>query len=256
MEDIVCIILAAGQGKRMQRGQKVLVKIQKKPMLGHVLEAVYAIGIQRVIVVVGHQGEEVEQYLEGWRKRLRIETVQQERLLGTADAVRRTERLLSDHEGDVLVLYGDTPLLTEQTLRHLLAAHRSRNNYCTLLTTLMGDPTGYGRIVRNGRSDTIAKIVEEVDTTSKEKTVKEINVGVYCFRSKSLFEALKEVKPNNRKNEYYLTDTVAILSKQKKTVRSVLSGDRHEVLGVNSPIDLAKARHVFGRYKNPEKSSK
>jgi len=255
MEDIVCIILAAGQGKRMQRGQKVLVKIQKKPMLGHVLEAVHAIGIKRVIVVVGHQKEGVEQYLEGWRKRLRIETVQQEKLRGTADAVRQTEKLLLNHEGDVLVLYGDTPLLTEQTLKRLLAEHRARNNYCTLLTTLMEDPTGYGRIVRDGRSDTVEKIVEEVDTTAEEKTVKEINVGVYCFRSRPLFEALKEVKPNNRKNEYYLTDTVAILSRKQKGVRTVLSGDRHEVLGVNSPIDLVKARNVFGRYKNPAKSS-
>ena len=253
MKDIVGIILAAGRGKRMQPGQKsrqkVLAELQKKPMLGHVLEVVSAVGVRRVIVVVGHQAERVESYLEKWRKRLTVDIVKQKKLLGTADAVRQTEKLLKDYQGDVLILYGDTPLLTEGTLRNLLAAHRAQKNYCTLLTTLLKDPTGYGRIVRNGRSDTVEKIVEEVDTIPKEKAVREINVGVYCFESQSLFEALKEVKPNNRQNEYYLTDTIAILSKKNKVARSVLSGDRHEALGVNSPADLDKARQALdGRH--------
>ena len=249
MKDVVSIILAAGQGRRMQQGQKsrqkVLVKLQKKPMLGHVLEVVSAAGIQQVIVVVGHQSEQVEKYLEGWRKRLDIRTVKQEKLLGTADAVRQTEKLLKDHKGDLLILYGDTPLLTEGTLKTLIAAHRAQKNYCTLLTTLLKDPTGYGRIVRNGRSEAVEKIVEEVDATSEEKTVREINVGVYCFDARSLFAALREVKPNNRKNEYYLTDTIAILSRKKQVVRSMLSDDRREALGVNSPTDLVRARQVL-----------
>lgn len=252
MEDIVCVILAAGLGKRMQgeekQKQKVLVKIQKKPMLGYVLKAVSAIGIRRVVVVVGHQGRQVEQYLEGWRDRLDIQTVRQERLLGTADAVKQTKKFLTGHRGDILVLYGDTPLLTERTLRHLITEHRAQKNDCTLLTTLMQDPTGYGRIVRNGRMESVEKIVEEVDATPEEKAVQEINVGAYCFRLEGFFGALKEVKPDNRKHEYYLTDTIAILSKRQKVIRSILTGDRYEVLGVNSPTDLVKARHVFNKH--------
>ena len=254
MEDIVCVILAAGRGKRMQQGQKtqqkVLVKIQEKPMLGHVLEVIAAVGIKRVIVVVGHQGEQVEEYLKEWRHTFLLETVKQKDLLGTADAVRQTEGLLKNYHGDILILYGDTPLLTEKTLRRLLEEHRIRENYCTLVTTLLQDPTGYGRIVRNGRSETVEKIVEEVDTTPTEKAIREINVGVYCFKAESLFEAVRAVRPNNRKNEYYLTDTIAILSKKKQVVGSVVSKDRHEVLGVNSPIDLTKARNALDTYKD------
>ena len=248
MSDRVCIILAAGLGKRMQQGettqQKVLTRLKDKPLLGHVLGVVEAVGIKRVIIVVGHQREDVEKYLKRWKKRLTIQTIVQEKLLGTADAVKQTAPLLSHFQGDVLVLYGDTPLLTEKTLRKLIANHTSQKSYCTLLTTLLEDPTGYGRIVRNGRSEWVEKIVEEVDANPQEKAVKEINVGVYCFRSTSLFEVLKEVKPNNRKKEYYLTDTIAILSRKQKKVQSVLSENRREALGVNSPSDLAKVRQV------------
>jgi len=246
MSETVCVILAAGKGKRMQDGevskQKVLVEIEAKPMLGHVLETVASVGIQRIVVVVGHQGEQVEKYLEQWKGRLQVDTVQQKELLGTADAVRRTEPILSDYAGDVLILYGDTPFLTQKTLEQLLAVHKTQKNYCTLLTTLLQDPSGYGRIVRNGTSDTVSKIVEDVDATPEERSVQEINVGVYCFQSKILFEALKEVKPNNRKHEYYLTDTVTILSNKQKSVRSLISRDRCEVLGVNSPQDLERAK--------------
>ncbi|MFH1857396.1 MAG: sugar phosphate nucleotidyltransferase [Candidatus Omnitrophota bacterium] len=250
-ENVVCVILAAGKGKRMQKAgnadrQKVLVKIQRRPMLGYVLDAVCSVGIKRAIVVVGHHAEEVEQYLGTWRRRLEIETVRQEQLLGTADAVKRTEKFLLGYEGDVLVLYGDTPLLTERTLRKFLETHRSQKNDCTLLTTHLENPVGYGRIVHNGRSESVAKIVEEVDATAEEKKLTEINVGVYCFRVSSLFGALKEVTPNNQKHEYYLTDTVAILVRKQKAVRSVLTQDPRETVGVNSPVELEKARKAFG----------
>ncbi len=251
MRDIVCVILAAGQGKRIQQGektrQKVLLKLRQKPMLGHVLETVASVGIERVIVVTGHQSEEVKQYLRQWRKRLHIETVRQKLPRGTADAVRQAESLLARHRGDVLVLYGDTPLLTERTLRMLLERHRAQKNTCTLLTTMLEDPTGYGRIVRNGQSEAVSRIVEEADAGADEKAVKEINVGVYCFQSRPLFDAIKEVKPDNRKNEYYLTDTITILAGKRKMVRSVVSRDRYEVLGVNSPSDLTKVRRAFSK---------
>jgi len=255
MQGTVCVILAAGAGKRMRQGQeekqKVLVEVGHKPMLGHVLDLVASVGIDRVIVVVGYQGEEVERYLKTWGGCLRIDTVKQEKLLGTADAVRQVEAFLKQHEGDVLILYGDTPLLTKKTLEQLLTQHRTQNNACTLLTTRIPNPTGYGRIVYNGRSGAVDKIVEELDATPQEKSIQEINVGVYCFRSGHLFEALKEVRPNNRKGEYYLTDTISILSTHGRAVRSALSEDRNEVLGVNSQGDLARAQDAFERGQNP-----
>ncbi|MBI4436332.1 MAG: NTP transferase domain-containing protein [Candidatus Omnitrophica bacterium] len=259
MQETVCVILAAGAGKRMRQGQeekqKVLVEVGNKPMLGHVLDLVASVGIRRVIVVVGFQGEEVTSYLKTWGRHFRIETVKQEKLIGTADAVKRTEVLLRDYRGEVLILYGDTPLLTKPTLERLLTQHRTQKNSCTLLTTRIPDPTGYGRIVYNGQSGSVGKIVEELDTTPQEKVIKEINVGVYCFQSESLFDALKEVQPNNRKGEYYLTDTISILSTHGRAVHSVLSEDRNEVLGVNSQDDLARAQDAFERGQNPTNPS-
>jgi len=253
MPEIAAVILAAGEGKRLRRRQnekqKVLVEIARKPMLGHVLDVVSAVGIKRSVVVVGYQSEHVEKYLKMWRRRLEIQTVKQEKLSGTADAVKQTEKIFAHYKGDVLVLYGDTPLLSEKTLRKLLERHGSQKNECTLLTTRLADPTSYGRIVYAGAGRSVAKIVEELDATPAEKEITEINVGVYCFKSESLFAALKEVRPNNRKGEYYLTDTIAILSKKGKTIRSVLSEDRDEVVGVNSQVDLDKARHAFERLK-------
>jgi len=254
MQECASIILAAGKGRRMNASgtfrQKVLARIRNKPMLGHVLDVVSSIGIQKVIVVIGHQGDSVKGYLGRSRKGLSIETVQQAELLGTADAVKQALPRLSGYRGDILILYGDTPLLTERTLRRLLGEHRVQKNTCTFLTTLLPNPTGYGRIVHDSPSDSVLKIVEEVDATPEEKAIREINVGVYCFKSKSLFEALQEVRPNNRKGEYYLTDTIAILSRKRRTVRSVLSENYNEVVGVNSQIDLVKARHVFERCKD------
>ena len=248
MKPCVCILLAAGKGKRMNvtgtLRQKVLARIRNKPMLGHVLDVVASAGIQKVIVVVGHQSEPVRTYLEQSRKDLSIETVEQTELLGTADAVKRAVPKLTRFEGDVLILYGDTPLLTKQTLRRLIETHQSQQNACTLLTTLVKDPTGYGRIVRNG-TGSVSEIVEHLDATLQEKEIQEVNVGAYCFDAAALFDSLSEVKPLNRKGEYYLTDTISILSKRDRRVNSVVTENQIETLGVNSPGDLERARRAL-----------
>jgi len=248
MDECVCIVLAAGKGKRMQTGktllQKVLARIQDKPMLGYVLDVVEAARIRRVIVVVGHQSDSVRGYLERSRKHLSIETVEQTELSGTADAVKRALPRLANYQGDILILYGDTPLLTEKTLRRLIETHRSQRNACTLLTTLLNDPTNYGRIVRN-KTGSVSKVVEELDATPDEKKIQEINVGAYCFEAQALFESLREVKPLNRKGEYYLTDTILILSQKNRMVQSVSTDDQVEIMGINSPEDLQKARRAL-----------
>lgn len=238
MENTVCVILAAGKGTRMKsRLPKVLHQINGQPMVNDVLDMVDALGIKRVIVVTGHKGDLVKSHLGD------VETIHQKTPLGTGHAVGEAEKVLSDFKGDILVLYGDTPLLTAETLKKLLTKHRTNGACCTLLTTTLKQPTGYGRIVRDSK-DKIVRIVEERDACEKERAIKEINAGSYCFKSEELFRALKKIKPDNRKGEYYLTDTIAILAKQGLKIESLSTNNHKEVLGVDSKEDLAKARKI------------
>ncbi|MEI8175764.1 MAG: NTP transferase domain-containing protein [Candidatus Omnitrophota bacterium] len=236
--DIVAVILAAGKSTRMNSSfSKVLHKIYGKSMLEYVLDDMRAIGITEGVIVINHQNR-IDQKIEvpqGYTFAF------QKKLLGTGNAVRQAQKELKDFRGDVLVLYGDTPLLTQETLTRLLQKHRSSNASCTLLTTSMKNPFGYGRIVRNEKRD-ITRIAEEATASLYEKMIEEINVGVYCFKSTELFKALALLKPKGPKREYYLTDAVEYLSKRAATIESIHTEDTNEALGVNSRIDLAKAQ--------------
>jgi bifunctional UDP-N-acetylglucosamine pyrophosphorylase/glucosamine-1-phosphate N-acetyltransferase len=242
MKNITAIILAAGEGTRMKSAvPKVLHNVCGKPMLEHILQLLRRLGIGKSVVVLGHEAEKVKKLLGSKDK-----TVRQTRRLGSADAVWQTRNLFSDFKGDLLVLYGDTPLLNYQSLKELIQLHNTNQSSCSLLTAILKNPTGYGRIIRDEENQ-IVKIVEEQDTDTYEKAIAEINVGVYCFRAEELFAALEQIKPENAKKEYYLTDVIKVLSKGKAKVEGLCTRDEEEALGVNSRRDLARANAIINK---------
>lgn len=237
---MVSIILAAGEGTRMKSDlPKVLLKVGGRPMLGHVLETVLSLGINEIVVVTGYKSEMVREYVGP-----RAKTVLQEKPSGTADAVLRAKSKLEGYEGGIMVLYGDTPLLRKETLEKLLTRHSESGASCSLLTVILKDPTGYGRIVRSDKGS-ITRIVEEKDASIYEKVIEEINVGVYCFKSKDLFDSIDKICSEKKQGEYYLTDVIEILSKKNLKIESVSTDDQTEVLGVNSPQDMAFAQRII-----------
>ncbi len=240
MKNVAAIILAAGEGTRMKSSiPKVLHPICGKPMIKYLIDTVNAIGVKKILAVVGYKSDLVQERLPG------IKCFKQDRLLGTGDAVLKAKKsLLQDKTIDsILISCGDVPLLRPGTLKKIIQRHSSTRSACTLLTSNLKNPTGYGRIVRSG-GDKIVKIIEEADASIYEKVIEEINVGVYCFDKRFLFEAMEAVKPNNRKKEYYLTDAVEILAKSNAIVDSVLIDDQEEFLGVNTRSDLIQAEQV------------
>jgi len=243
MKNIAGIILAAGEGTRMKSAiPKVLHRVAGKPMLEYMLEAFRQLEVKKTIVVVGHQAQKVKAALKGDR----IKALKQSKLLGSGDAVRLTGSVLANFRGDVLVVYGDTPLVSYESLKNLIQSHQATQAACTILTAVTKNPTGFGRIVR-GEDNRIAMIVEEQDADTYEKAIGEINVGAYCFKGKELFLSLKQIKPDNIKKEYYLTDTIKVLSKKRAKIESVYAHDEEEALGVNSRGALSQAGAIINK---------
>ena len=232
---LAIVVLAAGKGTRMHSAlAKVLHPLVGQPLLIHVLDVALSLTPQHVVVVVGHQAEMVRQVCAPYA----VTCVLQEPQLGTGHAVAQAEPILADFQGDVLVLYGDVPLLRSSTLRTLLDVHRRQQATVTVVTARLDTPAGYGRIVRDvtGR---ITRIVEERDASEAEKAVREINSGVYCLRSSFLFSALRRVGRHNAQGEQYLTDVVALAVAEQHRVAHITVVDAQEVLGVNTHADLA-----------------
>ena len=234
-DSAVAVVLAAGLGKRMGASiPKVLFTLHGKPLIRWVIESSRAAGVGRVVAVIGYQGELVLDAVAD----LAVEFVWQRERLGTGHAVLQTESLLSTHAGPVVVLNGDVPRIRPQTISSLIEARDSANAAAALVTVLMDDPTGYGRIVR--RPDGLVdRIVEERDADTNTKGIKEINTGTFCFRGQELFPALHQLTNDNAQGEYYLTDVVSVLCRKGLSVIACQSADPDEAHGVNSLEQLA-----------------
>ncbi|SJZ74362.1 bifunctional UDP-N-acetylglucosamine diphosphorylase/glucosamine-1-phosphate N-acetyltransferase GlmU [Selenihalanaerobacter shriftii] len=241
MVKLATVILAAGKGTRMKSElPKVLHQVCGKSMVEHIISTAQNLNPVQNVAVIGHKGELVEEELED----INIDFAYQNQQLGTGHAVMQAEELLSDFTGSVLVLCGDTPLLTAETLELLTKSQQEKSAAATILTTKVDDPTGYGRIVR-GQKGEVVKIVEDKDATVKQAEINEVNTGTYCFDSQLLFSALDELDTDNAQGEYYLTDIIEIFKNQGNKVTAVITKDEAETLGVNNRRHLAKAEEVL-----------
>ncbi len=236
------IILAAGKGKRMESNlTKVLHRVAGLPMLSYVLGAARKLKPAKLVVVIGHQEEQVREAFSKWEG---ITWVHQEEMRGTGDAVRCAAKTFLGFDGSILVLYGDIPGIRVETLRRFLMVHEASKNTITLLTTELEDPTGYGRIVAHP-DGSVAKIVEDKDASEEEKEITEVNTGIGLYDPKFLFEGVKLLKPTNLQKEFYLTDLVAMARKDGRSVGRFRLKNASETLGINSREDLAEVSRFF-----------
>ena len=241
------IILAAGKGTRMKSDlPKVLHKVAGISMLEHVFRSVNAINPEKTVTVVGHKAELVEQVLAG-----QTDFVRQTEQLGTGHAVMMAEPVLENLTGQTLVIAGDTPLITGESLKNLIDFHINHKNVATILTAEADNPFGYGRIVRN-QHDEVLKIVEQKDASDFEQQIKEINTGTYVFDNARLLEALKNINTNNAQGEYYITDVTGIFRENGEKVGAYTLKDFDESLGVNDRVALATAESVMRRRINQQ----
>lgn len=226
------IVLAAGKGTRMKSDQsKVMHSIIDRPMLAYIIEALRAVNVERIVVVVGYQAESIKKAFPD------VEFALQEPQLGSGHAVMQATQL-ENEEGDTIVINGDGPCIQPETLEKLFETNKDAS--LTLLTSVLEDGAHYGRIVRN-ESGAVTGIVEAKDCSEEQKKIREINAGMYCFKNKDLFENLSKLTTNNAQHEYYITDLVKILTDQGKLVKGYVVEDRDEVMGINDCVELHKA---------------
>lgn len=248
MDKIAAVVLAAGKGTRMVSDKvKVLHTVCGKPLLHYVIRSLQAVGVESIYAVVGYQSDEVEDAFKGES----VFWVNHGDQRGTAHALSVTESMLNDWDGLLLVLCGDTPLLTPELLRKFIAKHKeNKDTVATVLTTVLDDPNAYGRIIRDENGNVTA-IVENAEADKSQKEIKEINSGAYVFNPDEVFRALKRVKPNKKNGEYYLTDVIKILASEGKQVAGYIAPAPEECLGVNTRDDLFNANKIMsGRIMN------
>ena len=236
------IVLAAGAGTRMKsKRPKVAHEMLGKPLVNWVVDAAKEAGVQKVVTVVGHLREQVEPLVAD-----RSQVVVQRNQLGTADAVASCREALAGFEGSVLVLSGDSPLITAKTMNALVSLREENDAAVVVLTMQPDDPFGYGRIIRDERGQ-VERIVEQKDATPEEAAVRECNSGFYCFEAKALFDALEQVGSDNAQGEFYLTDVLEISRRAGRAVMALQAPDDTECLGINSRIQLAEATKIAQR---------
>ncbi|MED1512373.1 bifunctional UDP-N-acetylglucosamine diphosphorylase/glucosamine-1-phosphate N-acetyltransferase GlmU [Bacillus proteolyticus] len=240
MSNRFAVILAAGKGTRMKsKLYKVLHPVCGKPMVQHVVDQVSQLGMQKLVTVVGHGAEMVQEQLGNVS-----EFALQAEQLGTAHAVDQAANVLANEEGTTLVICGDTPLITAETMEALLQQHEEAGAMATVLTAYIEEPAGYGRIVRNENGH-VEKIVEHKDANEKELAIKEINTGTYCFDNKALFASLSKVSNDNVQGEYYLPDVIEILKNEGHIVSAYQTEHFDETLGVNDRVALSQAEIIM-----------
>lgn len=242
MDAPAAVVLAAGKSKRMKsETPKVLHAVCGRPMVEYVLDAVRVAGVKRIIAIIGHQADVVRDALSCHAD---VEFALQSEQLGTGHAVMMAQALLETHNGPVLVLAGDTPLLTAASLRTLLDAQSTQQAACVVGTARTDANEGLGRIVR-GDDGEFLRIVEQKDATPEQQQIREINSGCFAFDGPALFEALLGVKPENAQQEYYLTDCAEILRNMNRKVVAECCMQMQEVMGVNTQEQLADVERIM-----------
>ncbi len=243
---IKSVILAAGKGTRMKsKTPKVLHQIFDKTLVGYVIDAVNNTGlIDESFVIVGHQAERVEEYIKS--NYTNAKTVLQSPQLGTGHAVSMVCPYLEDFKGEVVILCGDTPLITSETLKKFIEYHKSVNSDITVMSAVFENPTNYGRIIRNS-DNSLNSIVEEKDATEEQKKIKEVNAGIYCLNWEKIKPAFSELKTNNAQGEYYLTDIIEWGNKNGLKVNANPLENNEEIFGINSKLHLAQASKIMNK---------
>jgi len=222
-------ILAAGKGTRMESNiPKVLHNLENKALIDYVLDTAYELNPEKIFTVVGFKKELVINHINNPN----IEYIEQKEQLGTGHAVLQLDNPLHGKNGHLLILYGDVPNIKHSTLSPIVDEHIKKNTDVTMITAILEDPTGYGRIIRD-QSGNLIKIVEEKDCNVSEKTIKEMNPGIYIFKISELFNNLKKVKSNNESKEYYLTDVIELIN-NSGTVKTKKIDNPKEIMGINT----------------------
>ncbi|MGB9696083.1 MAG: sugar phosphate nucleotidyltransferase [Ignavibacteria bacterium] len=249
---LTAIILAAGQGKRMKNPlkSKVMYELLGKPLIYYVINQALAVGAEKIVIVVGHQKQQVINYVTEKFKNLVNKIIffaHQDIQLGTGHAIAQTYNFFSEINVEVLILSGDVPLLKKTTLIKFISFHSTSQNCASLISAFLANPFGYGRIIRSTNGDFL-DIREEKDASFEEKQIKEINSGIYLINSHLLFDALKKLDSNNAQKEYYLTDVFSIFKKNNLKIGALPIEDSNEIRGVNTIEQLIELETIFTQY--------
>lgn len=248
MEKLVTIIMAAGKGKRMKNPEKskVMYELNGKPLIQYVIELALDAGSERIITIVGHQKNSVISFVNGKfaRENAKIRFAHQDEQLGTGHAVMQTADLLKDFEGDVLILSGDVPMLKTGTVKNFLEFHHKNGNDASLISAIVDNPQGYGRVLRD-KDGNFYDIREEKDCSEEERNCKEMNSGIYIINNQLLFEALKHLKNDNSQGEYYLTDVFKYFKNNGKRIGAYAVNNLTEISGINTVEQLEELEKEF-----------
>ncbi len=245
---LATVILAAGKGKRMKNPEKakVMFEVKGKPMIDYVVTLSLTVNSEIIVLIVGHQKQSVINFigLNFSNFNSKIAIAHQDEQLGTGHAVMQSESVLKNFTGDVLILSGDVPLLSKETVNKFIEFHRSGRFDASLISAYFDDPSGYGRIIRDSGANFI-DITEDKDSTEEQKKIREINSGIYLIKSGYLFDALKTIKPDNSQQEYYLTDVFYYFRNKGLKIGAMPVENNIEITGINSVEQLSQLENII-----------